>query len=107
MFYKIVKDGKIAGVSDRLLFVKFQKKHGVMLLCDKSEAQAIVSPDGEKFWRADWMFKLPKEFKGECETVHIERIDENEYRQLKTLDMKTPEEIIDEYTLWLIDGGLL
>jgi len=37
----------------------------------------------------------------------LEEIEEYEYKQLRALNMKTPEEIIDEYTLLLIEGGVL
>ena len=40
-------------------------------------------------------------------TVNLEEIDVYEYNQLKILNLKTPEEIIDAYTKSLIDGGVL
>jgi hypothetical protein len=41
------------------------------------------------------------------DTVELIPIDEYEYRQLKVLNLRTPQEIIDEYTLLLINGGVL
>jgi hypothetical protein len=41
------------------------------------------------------------------ETVDVYEIEEKEYHQLKALNGLTPEEIIDEYTLYLIEEGLL
>ena len=34
-------------------------------------------------------------------------ITEFEYHQLNALNMKTPQEIIDEYTLALLEGGVI
>ena len=104
MYYKVLKDGKVIDILDNLVFVKYQKKHGIMLLCDKSEAQAIVSSDGSYFWHLKGLYKIPVDG---YDTVNIEKIDEYEYRTLKMLNMKTPEEIIDEYTLLLLEGGIL
>lgn len=104
MYYKVLKDGKVIDVLDHLTFVKYQKKHDVMLLCDESEAQAIVSSDGTYYWHIEYLYKIPV---SGYDTVELEEINEYEYKQLKVLNMKTPEEIIDEYTLLLINGGIL
>jgi hypothetical protein len=39
--------------------------------------------------------------------MELVEIDELEYKQLKALNGKTPEEIIDEYTLLLIEEGII
>lgn len=104
MFYKVLKNGKVIDVLDRLAFVRYQKKHGIMLFCKEEEAQAICASSSEQFWHLPWLLSIPD---GVCDTVDIEEIDEYEYRQLRILNMKTPEEIIDAYTLFLIDGGVL
>ena len=39
--------------------------------------------------------------------LDLVEIDEYEYKQLKLLNLKSAEEIIDEYTLLLFEGGLL
>lgn len=104
MYYKVLKDNKVIDVLDRLIFVKYQKKHDIMLLCDQSEAQAIVSSDGSYTWHVNWLYNIPV---SGYDTVELIEIDEYEYKQLKMLNMRTPEEIIDEYTLLLLDGGVL
>jgi len=43
----------------------------------------------------------------DIDSVTMERIDKYQFDQLKMLNMKTPEEIIDSYTLSLLEGGLL
>ena len=104
MYYKVLKDNRVIDVLDHLIFVKHQAKHNIMLLCDKSEAQAIVSSDGLYFWHIPGLYRIPVDG---YDTVELVEIDEYEYKQLKMLNMKTPEEILDEYTLLLLEGGIL
>lgn len=104
MYYKVIKNNRVIDVLDCLIFVKYQEKHGIMLLCDKSEAQAIVSSDNSHFWHVNWLYKVPVDG---YDSVELVEIDEYEYKQLKMLNLKTPQEIIDEYTLSLLEGGIL
>ena len=104
MYYKVLKNNKVIDVLDNLIFVKYQKKHNIMLLCDQSEAQAIVSSDGSYIWHVDWLYKVPVDG---YDTVELVEIDEYEYNKLKMFNLKTPEELIDEYTLQLLEGGIL
>lgn len=104
MYYKVLKNNKIIDILDRLVFVKYQKKHNIMIACDKSEAQAIMSSDGDYAWHIVGLYNIPVDG---YDTVELVEIDEYEYRQLKVLDMKSPEEIIDAYTIMLINGGIL
>lgn len=46
---------------------------------------------------------MPSKF----DLVDLVQIDKDEYLQLRALNMKTPQEIIDAYTLALIEGGIL
>ena len=104
MYYKALKDGKVIDVLDRMVFVRYQKDPSVMLECNKSEAQGIVSSDGEYIWHVKGLYHIPVEG---YDTVELVEIDEYEYKKLKMLNMKTPEEILDEYTLQLLEEGIL
>lgn len=104
MYYKVLKDNKVIDVLDHLTFVKYYQKHKIMIACVKSEAQAIISSDGEYFWHVPGLYAIPVDG---YDTVELIEIDEYEYKQLRALNFKTPEEIIDEYTLLLIEGGIL
>lgn len=75
-----------------------------MVLTDINDAQAILSSDGETIWHEETLYNIPEQG---YETVQVQEIDEQEYRQLKTLNGKTPEEIIDEYTMLLISEGVI
>ena len=104
MYYKVIKDGNVIDILDNLVYVKYQKKHDVMLLCPENEAEGIMSSDGKYFWHIDVFPSMKKEG---IDTVSLIEIDVYEYEKLKVLNMKTPEEIIDQYTLSLITGGIL
>lgn len=104
MYYKVLKNSKVIDVLDHLSFVKYYEKYNMMALCDKSEAQAIISSDGEYIWHVVGLYHIPIDG---YDTVELIPIDVYEYNKLKTLNYKTPEEIIDAYTLSLIDGGVL
>ena len=54
-------------------------------------------------WHVDTLRKTSREF----ETVSLVEITKTEYEQLKALNGKTPQEIIDAYTLSLLESGLL
>lgn len=104
MFYKVIKDEKIIDVLDRLVYLKYQKKHNRMIFCDIEEAQAILSSDEKHIWHEESLYEIPTEG---YDTVKVEEISEYEYRQLKILNMKSPESIIDEYNLLLLEMGVI
>ena len=75
-----------------------------MVLCSESDAQAILSSDENTIWHETTLYNVPVDG---YDTVVLQEIDEYEYKQLKMLNGKTPEEIIDAYTLALIIEGVL
>lgn len=104
MYYKVIKDNKVIDVLDNLHYLKYQPKYHHMVFCDESEAQAILSSDQKYKWHVQGMYKIPVEG---YDTVTIQEIDEYEYNQLKVLNLKTPQAIVDEVILSLIQGGIL
>lgn len=104
MYYKVIKDGKVIDVLDKLIYLKYQPKHKIMVLTDENDAQAILSSDKNTIWHEKTLYKVPVDGYDE---VEIEQIDEYEYKQLKALNMKTPEAIIDEYNLLLLEMGVI
>lgn len=103
MFYKVMQNGKVVDILDKLVFLKFQPKHNIMVHCDEDNAQAILSSNRNTIWHVDTLRKTSREF----ETVSLVEITKTEYEQLKALNGKTPQEIIDAYTLSLLESGLL
>ena len=104
MFYKVLKDNKVIDVLDNLIYLKWQDKHKIMVLSDEDEAQAILSSDKNTIWHEKTLYNVPVDG---YETVELFEIDENEYKQLRVLNMKTPEQIIDEYNLLLLEMGVI
>lgn len=104
MFYKVMYEDRVIDVMDRLVFLRYQPKHKIMLICDESNAQAIMSSDGSKVWHEESLYKVPV---SGFDTVRIVEIDKYEYDRLSALNLKTPQEIIDVYTLSLIEEGVI
>ncbi len=104
MYYKILKDGKVIDVLDKLVFLKYQKKHNRMLLSNEENAQAILSSSGDYAWHLTSLHTIPADG---YDTVEIEEINIYEYNNLKKLNLMTYQEVIDNYTLSLIEGGIL
>lgn len=104
MYYKVIYNDKVIDVLDDLVYLKYQAKHDRMIFCDESEAQAIFSSDRKHIWHTDGLYNIP--VKG-YDTVSIQEIDEYEYEQLKVLNGKTPEEIIDNFVLSLIESKVI
>lgn len=104
MFFKVIKNGRVIDVIKNPIYVKYQPKNDIFLVCDESEAECVVSSDNETIWHVD---VYPSISKQDIDTVGLVEIDEYEYKQLKCLNLKTPSEIIDAYTLMLLDGDML
>lgn len=104
MYYKVLKDGRVIDVLDHLSFVKYQEKNNIMVVCAKEEAQAIISSNGDYIWHVHGLYAIPVDG---YDTVYLKKIDKYEYDSLKMLCLRDVQSIIDEYTLSLIEGGIL
>lgn len=104
MYYKVIKDNKVIDVLDNLIFLKYQKKHNRMMLSNEEEAQAVLSSDGNHVWHEKSLHKIPIDG---YDTIELVEINVYEYEKLKALNKKSVEEVIDEYTLSLLKGGIL
>ena len=104
MYYKVIKNNKVIDVLDKLVYLRYQEKHNRMVLCDKSKAQAFFSSDRKNIWHTETLYRLPIDKYDEVDLVEI---DEYEYKQLKMLNGKTPEEIADEVILSLLETGII
>lgn len=101
-YYKVMIDDRVVDVLTEILYVKCDKRHGDIFCCDDaSHAEGFLSADRSTVYREQGMPIGLKEF----DTVTLVEIDKFEYNQLKALTLKTPQEIIDAYTLSLVEGG--
>lgn len=105
MYYKVLKDNKVIDVLDQLIYLKYQPKHKIMVLCGEDDAQAILSSDKNTIWHERTLYNIPVE--NDYDIVDIQEIDKYEYEKLKVLNMKSPESIIDSFLLELINGGIV
>lgn len=103
MYYKIIKDNKVIDVLDHLVYLKWQDKHKIWILSDINEAQAILSSDQNTIYHERTLYNAPVE----VETVDIVKIDEFEYKELKMLNGKTKQEIVDELILHLLETNII
>ena len=101
MFYKVVYNGKIIDVLDNLVHLKYQPKHNRMVLCGEDGAQATISSDGNHIWHVDGWYDVPV---SGYETVRLLPINEFEYGRLKSLELGSKEDILDEFTRSIISG---
>lgn len=104
MFYKVIKDDKVIDVLDHLIYLKYQPKHKIMVLSDINEAQAILSSDNETIWHEKTLYKIPVDG---YDTVELVEIDKYEYAKLRVLNGRSPEEIIDEFVMTLLESNII
>lgn len=104
MYYKVIKNNKVIDVLDNLIYLKWQDKHKIMVLSDENEAQAILSSDKNTIWHEKTLYNIPV---SGFDTVEVFEIDEYEYKQLKILNHKTPEQIIDDFLLSLFESNVI
>jgi hypothetical protein len=104
MYYKVLKNNKVIDVLDNLIYLKWEPKHKIMVLTDENNAQAILSSDKDTIWHERSLYNVPVDG---YDTVDVVEINEYEYKQLKMLNMKTPEEIIDSFLLNLLENNII
>lgn len=104
MFYKVIKDNRVIDVLKHLIYVKYQPEHRIMVLCDEDTAQGILSSDKNTIWHEETLYRIPVEG---YDTVALQEIDEYEYKQLRALNGNTPQEIIDNFMMQLIEEGVI
>lgn len=104
MYYKVIKNNKVIDVLDSLIYLRWEPKHKTMILSDENQAQAILSSDKNTIWHEKSLYKVPV---SGYDTVEVFEVDEYEYKQLKMLNLKTPEEIIDSFVMSLLEGNII
>ena len=104
MYYKVIKNNKVIDVLDNIIYLKWQDKHKTMLLCNENEAQAILSSDNNTIWHEKTLYNIPV---SGYDTVELVEIDEYEYKQLKILNLRSPEEIIDAFLIEQLEKGVI
>lgn len=104
MYYKVIKNNRVIDVLSQFVYLKYQPKHNIMVTCSEDVAQAILSSNGNYIWHTPDLYNIPV---SGYDTVELVEIDLYEYEQLKKLSCETREQIIDNYTLELVEAGIL
>lgn len=104
MYYKVIKNNKVIDVLDNLIYLKWEPKHKIMVLSDENQAQAFLSSDKNTIWHERTFYNVPV---SGYDTVDLVEIDEYEYKQLRMLNLSTPEEIIDNFLLTLLENNII
>lgn len=104
MYYKVIKNNKVIDVLDNLIYLKWEPKHKIMVLSDENQAQAFLSSDKNTIWHERTFYNVPV---SGYDTVDLVEIDEYEYKQLRILNFSTPEEIIDNFLLTLLENNII
>ena len=79
IFYKILADGKVLDVN--VVFLRWQPKHGVMMICSPEKAQFICPRDCSAYYHAAWLNE-PSEGAVYDGDIECEEIGEAEYKEL-------------------------
>lgn len=104
MFYKVIKNSRVIDVLDQLVYMKYQPKHRIMVLTTEDDAQCILSSDKKHIWHVSDLYRVPVDG---YDTVELCEIDQYEFEQLKAMNYKTPQELLDAYTLQLLNEGVI
>ena len=104
MYYKVLKNNKVIDVLDNLIYLKWEPKHKIMVLTDENDAQAILSSDKNTIWHERTLYRVPVDG---YDCVDVIEIDKYEYEKLRTLNLKTPQEIVDSVILSLLETGVI
>lgn len=79
MYFKVLKNGTVVDVLDHILYVRHQAKHDLLLLCDRKDAQAVLSSNGKYGWHIAGLYNFPPN----NEEYEIVEISKYEYDKLK------------------------
>ena len=77
--YKLTVGENVIGAASQYDFLRYQKKHNILLFCDIEHAQYIRS--GDKLYHSDWMAPITN-YRIPCENAELTEIGENEYNAL-------------------------
>lgn len=84
--YKItVESESLTYYQENLQYVKYQEKNDLMLMCDESEAQGILSQDGSEIYTLNSEYHLKETYK----LCKIETVDT--YSELNEINKKNQE----------------
>ena len=106
-YYKVMKDEKVIDVLNEgdICYLRYNPKHNCMFNAKGiQDAQAIYSSDQKYVWHVNTLLSIPVDG---YDTVSLHEIDVYDYNQLRRLNGQSPQEIIDNFVMELIESGVL
>ena len=103
-YYKVMFNDRVIDVLDQLIYLKYQEKHDIMVLCNESEAQAVLSSEKDMIWHVKGWYDIPVD---RYETVELIEIDQFEYKELCGKSTEDKQSIIDNFVMELVEAGIL
>lgn len=72
-YYKIISNNTVIDANDR--YLRWQKRHGILIICEPHEAEFISPRDESAVWHPDWLNTPPEEavYDGDIEAVEISK----------------------------------
>lgn len=80
-YYKVIANGTV--IDANYIWLRWQRKHNILIGCEPHEANYIQSYDQEKVWRVQWLNPVPVDAPI-FETVDAVEISEEEYLDLRS-----------------------
>lgn len=74
MYFKVIKNGQVVDVLAHIAYVKYQKKHNIIVLCDIAEAEAILSSTGKYGWHIEGLYHFEPD-NSVCEILEIPKYE--------------------------------
>ena len=75
MYYKVEVNGNVVDVLDKIVYIRHQKKHDILLLCEIEVAEAILSSTGNYGWHIEGL----RNFEPDPTNYTITQIGKREY----------------------------
>ena len=73
----------------------------------QSQTRAEQTSEKNDFYHERTLYNIPSDADIKYETVDLIEINQFEYKKLKTLNLKTPEEIIDAFVMSLLEEKII
>ena len=102
--YKVtVPDKGISYYQETLSYVKYQEKNDLMLLCEREEAQGIVSRDGSTIYQINMEDQLKEDYLT-CTIEEVQLSDTINSINQNTIENNEKQQADIDYLLLLMEG---
>lgn len=111
MYKELFKNDTLIDCIENPCFVKWQDANGLFIACKEEEAEGIVSSDGARIYKLKDVFSYGRYPFGEVSCISVSKkqfdIDKETIPNTFGADIESYNAIIDDYTLYMIESGVL